>query len=671
MSRFFYGKLAFHNLKKNIGLYLPYVVTAIGVFAMYYIMAAISRDEGLEQMPHAGDMQMILGMGCGVIAIFAVIFLFYTNSFLMKRRNREFGLFNILGMGKRHIGKMMFWETVMVAFVSILGGLAVGIALNKLVILVLLKITESDVSFGFSISLAAISSAIALFVGIFGATLAYNLYQVWKSKPIELLHSSNKGESEPKTRWLLALVGVLALGFGYGIAIWVTKPLEALLMFFLAVILVVLGTYCLFTAGSIALLKILRKNKGYYYRTSHFISVSGMIYRMKQNAVGLANICILSTMVLVMISGTLSLYIGMEDAVHTRSPRDISIKGREMTEESRAMAVQFLEQAAAESGLSVEAMTEYTSLSFSAWKKGTKFETASADDDAFDSSNGELCILAVVPLMDYERITGDRQDLKENEVLIYTGRGKRDAESIQFQNKTFQVKSYLQELNLEGLGTEVVYDVYFVVVKNSTVQQEFYEMQKAVYGEHASSLEHNIYADVSGTPEQSRQCAERIIEMREDYNAAQGEQAALSFSVDSKENIRESFLMLSGGFLFLGIFLGFVFLMATVMIIYYKQISEGYEDKGRFEIMQKVGMSRREVKGSIRSQILKIFFLPLLMACIHLTMAFPMLNRLVSLFGLYNVPLFALCTAATVGVFALIYGIVYGITAKAYYKIVE
>lgn len=282
-----------------------------------------------------------------------------------------------------------------------------------------------------------------------------------------------------------------------------------------------------------------------------------------------------------------------------------------------------------------------------------------------------MCILAVVPLMDYERITGDRQDLKENEVLIYTGRGKRDAESIQFQNKTFQVKSYLQELNLEGLGTEVVYDVYFVVVKNSTVQQEFYEMQKAVYGEHASSLEHNIYADVSGSAEQGRQCAERIIEMREDYNTAQGGQAALSFSVDSKENIRESFLMLSGGFLFLGIFLGFVFLMATVMIIYYKQISEGYEDKGRFEIMQKVGMSRREVKGSIRSQILKIFFLPLLMACVHLTMAFPMLNRLVSLFGLYNVPLFALCTAATVGVFAVIYGIVYGITAKAYYKIVE
>lgn len=671
MSGFFYGKLAIGNLRKNLGLYLPYVITAIGVAAMYYIMAAISRDEGLEQMPHTKDMQMILGLGSGVIAIFAVIFLFYTNSFLMKRRKKEFGLFNILGMEKRHIGKMMFWETLTVAAVSILGGLLAGIALNKLVTMVLLRILELDVPFGFMVSLPAMASVVVLFLGIYGATLAYNLFQVWKSKPIELLQSAHRGEAEPRTRWLLALLGLVFLGVGYGIAIWVKNPLEALLMFFLAVILVILGTYCLFTAGSVALLKLLRKNKGYYYQTRHFISVSGMIYRMKQNAVGLANICILSTMVLVMVSGSLCLYTGMEDAVNTRLPKDISVKGRDLTEEGRAVSMRFLEQAAGEGGLSIEAMTEYSSLGCTAWKKGEKIQFLSVSDDVFSNTNGELCVLEIVTLMDYERITGDRQELKENEILVYTGRGDKDAASLQFGDKSFQVKSYLEELDLEGLGTEIAYDVYFVVVKNSGIQQRLYEMQKASYGDNASAIEHCIYADLSGTQEQARACAERIQQLREEYNASQGEQGALNVSVDSKDEMREGFLMLSGGFLFLGIFLGFVFLMATVMIIYYKQISEGYEDKGRFEVMQKVGMSRREVKASIQSQILKVFFLPLLMACIHLAAAFPMLNRLVSMFGLDNVPLFAVCAVGTVGVFAVIYGIVYGITAKAYYKIVE
>ncbi len=671
MSRFFYGKLAFGNLKKNFGIYLPYMIAAIGVTAMYYIMAAICRDPGLDKIPHPEEMRMILGLGSWVIAIFSVIFLFYTNSFLMKRRKKEFGLFNILGMGKRHIGKMMFWETAMVAAASILGGLAAGIALNKLVILVLLRVTDLEVSFGFTVSLPAVGSVLALFLCIFGATLAYNLLQVWKSKPIELLQSTSRGEAEPKTRWLMALLGLVALGIGYGIAIWVERPLEALLMFFLAVILVIIGTYCLFTAGSIALLKLLRKNKGYYYKTSHFISVSGMVYRMKQNAVGLANICILSTMVLVMVSGTLSLYAGLEDMLETRSPKDILVKGNDMPKEARDIAVQFLEQAAGEAGLSVEAMTEYSSLGCAAWKKGGRFDFLSVSDDAFEGDNGELCMVEVMDLVDYERITGDRQELKEDEVLVFTEKGDRETEGLQFQDMRFQVKSYLEELNMEGLGTEIVYDVYVVVVKNSSILQQVYEMQKASFGENASSIGHYIYADVSGTPEQSRECADRVIQLREGYNASHGGQGGISFSVDSKEEMREGFLIFCGGFLFLGIFLGVVFLIATVMIIYYKQISEGYEDKGRFEIMQKVGLSRREVKASIRSQILKVFFLPLVTACLHLAVAFPMLNRLIFLFGMDNMPLFAICTAATVGVFAVIYGIVYGITAKAYYKIVE
>lgn len=353
MNGFFYGKLAYGNLKKNGRLYLPYILAAVGIGAMYYIMVALTGDEGIMEMPGAVELKMIMGLGCGVIMVFAVIFLFYTNSFLMKRRKKEFGLFHILGMEKRHIGKMMFWETCMVGAISIAGGLLGGIILYKLVVLVLLHITGLEVPFGFRISISGAATVAACFAVIFIMTLLYNLRQVQKANAIELLHSGSQGEREPKTRWLLALVGLAALGLAYGIAIVTEDPVGAMLLFFVAVLLVVLGTYCLFTAGSIAMLKMMRRNKGYYYKTKHFTSVSGMIYRMKQNAVGLANICILSTMVLVMVSGTVSLYIGVDDIVNTRYPKDFSITGYDVPDQGKAALKEMLLQAAEESGLTV------------------------------------------------------------------------------------------------------------------------------------------------------------------------------------------------------------------------------------------------------------------------------------------------------------------------------
>lgn len=667
MSKFFYGKLAFSNLKKNRRLYLPYIITAVGVSAMYYIMLAIAGDEGVKKMPGSSDLQVILNLGCGVIGIFAVIFLFYTNSFLMKRRKKEFGLFNILGMEKRHIGKMMFWETLMIAGVSILCGAAVGIILNKLVILVLLRITDLEVPFGFSISVSAIVSMVILFLCIFLATLLYNLFQIRKAKPIELLQSASQGEAEPKTRWVMAVIGVLALGAGYGIAIWVKDPVGTLMLFFVAVILVMLGTYCLFTAGSIAVLKLMRRNKNYYYKTSHFISVSGMIYRMKQNAVGLANICILSTMVLVMVAGTVSLYAGVDDVMNNRYPKDIALQGYDLTEEEKQAAGEIVDQGVSDAGLTLEDMTEYTSLGITVWKSG---ENMAVIDSAADSTpEGEMVITEFMTLADYEQLAGEKQELAEDEVLVYAKGGEVGEEKYHFNDKTFRIEKYLKNLNVEGMDDYVAYDVYFVIVKNSSVLNQIYEMQKEIYGDHASAVVHYMYVDVSGTPDQSIACRDKINERLEQYNAEHGE-SPIALSINTREASRESFLIFCGGFLFLGVFLGFVFLMATVLIIYYKQISEGYEDKVRFEIMQKVGMSPKEVKASIRSQILKVFFLPLVMACIHLTAAFPMMNRLIQLFNMNNPGLFAICTVITVGVFAVIYGIVYGITAKAYYRIV-
>lgn len=669
MNSFFYGKLAVGNLKKNIGLYLPYILTAVGIGAMYYIMGAITRDEGIEKMPGSQNLLMILTLGCGVIAIFAVIFMFYTNSFLMKRRKKEFGLFNILGMEKRHIGKMMFWEILMVAVISIAGGIVVGIVLNKLVVLALTRLLDFEVPFGFSVSMRAVTSVIILFSFIFAITLVYNLFQVQKARPIELLQSSSQGEQEPKTRWGLTIIGLLALGAGYGIAILVKDPVSALLLFFVAVLLVMLGTYCLFTAGSIAVLKLLRRNKNYYYKTSHFTSVSGMIYRMKQNAVGLSNICILSTMVLVMVAGTFSLYMGADTALHSRYPKEITISGLGMTDAGRVLMRESAMQAAADLGLSVEEVSYYTNLSFSALKDGEKLNIEGVSDGAeITVPEGELSIVEWLTLEEYQRLGGKEAELAEDEVLVYTAHGDRNDTQYQLMDEVFRIKEYLPEMNLDDMRIEVLYDVYFIVVKDESVIQKLYEIQKSVYGDHASNIETLVCLDVSGGAEEEIALKERIEQILGEQNPDAREGMV---SVTSRSQRRSDDMILYGGFLFLGIFLGLVFLMATTMIIYYKQVSEGYEDKVRFEIMQKVGMNKKEVRASIRSQIIKVFFLPLIMACIHLAAAFPLMNRLLLMFGMSDVRLFAICTIATVGLFAVIYVIVYSITARAYYKIVE
>ncbi len=668
MNRFFYGKLAFGNLKKNGRLYLPYILAAIGIGAMFYIMLALTADEGIGKMPGAAELKMIMGLGCGVVMIFAVIFLFYTNSFLMKRRKKEFGLFHILGMEKRHIGKMMFWETCMVGFISIAGAAAAGVVLYKLVVLVLLRITGLEVPFGFTISASGIGNMAICFAAIFLATMLYNLVQVQKANAIELLHSANQGEKEPKTRWFLAILGVLALGGGYVIAIVTEDPLGALLMFFVAVLLVILGTYCLFTAGSIALLKIMRKNKTYFYKTKHFISVSGMIYRMKQNAVGLANICILSTMVLVMVSGTISLYLGIDDIISTQYPRDIAIAGYgSLTDGQKSDLKGMFQQAAEESGQSVEGMVEYTTLDISVWKSGGNMVIANPEDG---QPEGTLCVLEILTLEEYNRVAKEPGQLQEDEIFVCVRQGEAGDTSYSLNGKNLRIKEYLEDFQLEGMDKMIVYDGYFLVVKDRQVMQELYEIQKEVYGERASEETYSIFADLSGGPGQMEQYEERFLGLLEEYNQTKGEGGTIAARLTIKDERREMMMVFCGGFLFLGVFLGFVFLMATVLIIYYKQVSEGYEDKGRFEIMRKVGMSPKEVKASIHSQIMKVFFLPLVMAGVHLAMAFPMMNRLLMLFNLRNPGLFAACTVVVVCIFAGIYGIVFGITAKAYYRIV-
>lgn len=653
MNKLFYTKLAAQNIKKNSRFYFPYLLTCIGTIAGFYIMCSITFDEGISKMPGAAPLQTILYMGCFIVGIFAAIFLFYTNSFLMKRRKKEIGLYNILGMGKRHIAIVLFFESLFVGMIGIVGGLALGILFNKLILLALFKIMDFGVPFGFSISVPSIVVTCILFGIIIIVTLLSNLAKVHVAKPIELLYGNNMGEKEPKTKWILAILGVLLLGTGYYIALTVEDPILALSLYFLAVICVILGTYCLFTAVSIAVLKLLRKNKAFYYQPKHFTAVSGMIYRMKQNAVGLANICILSTMVLVMISTTVSLYAGAEDSLLKLYPSEVTVYV-DVREDKDAVKNDIAE-AVAKNELSMENVSERTYLSFGAGKIGNEF---TFDRERSDAAAAILCICTTE---EYNRLTGKDAALNEGEVLLYTANAQAFSGKFLIGDREFRVRETLQEFPEVAMFLSYLSPVYYMVVPDEGTFTAIEQMQKNAYGEAASVAQYSLGFDLNGSKEEEKACIKDI-----------GNSLQMQFTIRSRMESADSFYGLYGGFLFLGLFLAVLFTMAAVLIIYYKQVSEGYEDKERFEIMQKVGMSHSEVKHTINAQILMVFFLPILVACIHLAFNFKIMTKLLMLFGLVNCEhLFLICTGITIGVFCIVYGLVYLLTSKTYYKIVR
>lgn len=664
MNKGMYTKLAITNIKNNRQFYFPYLLTGIITVAMFYIMCAFESNPGIQSMPGAKDLGLILRLGIGVIGIFAVIFLFYTNSFIIKRRKKELGIYNILGMEKRHIAKILSKEAFFTAIIAIGGGLVTGVLFHKLACMLLYRMIGFNGGITFSFSKKGVMITAILFAIVYLLTYIYDLFQVQLANPIELLQSGNKGEREPKTKAIMAVLGVLCLGTGYFIAITTKNPIKALTLFFVAVILVIIGTYLLFTAGSIALLKILRRNKGYYYQTKHFTSVSGMIYRMKQNAVGLANICILSTMVLVAVSTTVSLYVGIEDIMKERYPNEINISAYYDTgapaEDSIAPIV---EKSVKESGRKIRHEEDYLELYFAAIKDQGQY---SLDKEKVKTAGDRVSGFVVLTREDCKKKYNEEiPELAENEVALFTIK-KTDMDTLVLENRSYHVKEIKQFQNTEDFETiaDMMDEYYYVIVNDVQDMERLWQLQKDIYQENSSSISRQVRLDIDGDSEQKKECFENI------KTALGPEQAKARILIDSRQSSLDEFYQIYGGFLFLGLFLGILFLMITVLIIFYKQISEGYDDKERFSIMEKVGMSNDEVKATIRSQVRTVFFLPILMAAIHVGMAFPMIKRLLSLFGLSNTALFAGCMAGTILVFALIYLLVFLKTSKTYYKIV-
>ena len=671
MHKGIFSRLAKQNIRNNKSTYIPYIITCIFCIAMIYMMEFLRDCPTLDQaVRQADEVRMIVFTGEIVVEIFCIIFLIYSNSFLMKRRQKEIGLYNILGLERNHIGIVMFLETIITSIGSLAGGIAAGIIGSKLALLLLLKLLHIPSVLGFYISVKGIFTCLFMFGIIFLMILFLNLAKIHLSRPVELLRGNNTGEKEPVVKWLMALIGFICLGAGYYLAVTTESPIKAITIFLLAVILVMAGTYLLFTAGSIVILKFLRRRKSFYYRTGNFISISGMLYRMKQNAIGLASICILSTGVLLMIAMTVSIYFGMNDIMLNRYPYDVDMSVTSISEEECQTAIEAFEKAIADNKVPVEKSVEEIYLDIVCSKNGDQILIKPANTIRNSDS---VLVLSLLDQAEYERLTGISANLNDGEIFAwYPSAVQKD--SVTVDEKEFTVKKWLDK-NPLTCGEDAVSDNAVLVVTDEDFKK-FDEMRTEMYKGVSSApagedLTLHLGLDITGSETDKIDFGTPVMEVVKDLkkNGGLSENSWITSGIRQQEY--ESYYADNGSLLFIGIFLGSLFLMGTAMIIYYKQISEGYEDQKRFEIMQKVGLSRREVRSSVRRQILMVFFLPLLMAMLHITMAFPMIRRLLLLFGMTNTKLFIGCTAGTVLIFAVVYGLIYLMTARSYYHIVE
>ncbi len=666
MNAGFYPKLAWNGIRKNKKLYLPYLLTCTGMITIFYILAFLSENRATAGMRAGNIVQYILSLGTWVIGAFSLIFLFYTNSFLIRKRKKEFGLYNILGMGKRNLAIILLWETLIVAGISLICGLCCGVLLSKAAELCLTNILNEEITLTFSVEPKALVNCALLFSAIFILILLNTLRQIRVAKPIELLHSESVGEKPPKANWFLAILGAVILAAAYTIALMIDNPIQAILNFFLAVILVIIGTYILFVSGSVALCKLLQKNKNYYYKTNHFVSVSSMLYRMKRNGAGLASICILSTMILVMVSSTVCLFVGTENSLKEVYPRDIiiSTENTSQPEPIKHIAADILKEKQAEP----KDEMEYRELSFTSYlENGTLIlDTNSIQNISFTN----LRLLCIYTLEDYNRILGKEETLGENEVLLHTSRTDFAESSIRIEGcPELQIKKTVDDYIPDGEASTMFSSSLFLIVPDAETMEQISRIQAEAYGKNASEITDYYAFNLNLNDKKQIEIYEEIFaRMKEEFSKTE---TPYHFQIKSLANERPGHYELNGGFFFLGIFLGLIFLAATVLIMYYKQISEGYEDQSKFEIMQKVGMTKKEIRKSINSQILTVFFLPLIAAGVHTALAFPIISKMLMLFSIENTPLLAGSTFVTYLIFAVFYIFVYRITSRAYYGIVS
>lgn len=665
-----YPRLALNSINKNRKLYTPYILTCIGMIMMFYIVCFLANTDMTSTIIGASVVKLIMVLGSMVMAVFSLVFLFYTNSFLIKRRKKEFGLYNILGMGKANLSKVLICESLTIGTISILCGLFLGILFSKLSELLFVNILGGEIDFDFKIDFTVIKYTLILFAVIFLLLLLNTLKQIKSAQPIELLRSENAGEKPPKANHLFAIAGIVLLIMAYAIAVSVQTSIEAMLWFFVAVVMVIIATYLLFIAGSVSFCKILQKNKNYYYQTNHFVSVSSMIYRMKRNGAGLASICIICTMVLVMISTTVCLYSGGEDSLQKRYPRNYIITASSVQLDNLYSAdAELLKETAYNTAVdhnyTPENILDYSYACFDASIEDNKIMPLVIHP----TNSQNITRVYLISIDEYNKITGENEALTENQAMICALRFRFKGASLQLGDNTeYTVTKKLKEFVNNGDAFQQISPVLYVVVPDIEKAAASYSGLADFQGDKLVTFNRVYGYDLACDDEQQIEIAEIY---KDNLSNVQYNEENLNCSWDCSSLERTEFMGIYGGLFFLGILLGIVFIFAAVLIIYYKQVSEGYEDQSRFEIMQKVGMNKSEIKKSINSQVLTVFFIPLAMSAIHLVFAMPLLYKILILLSGTTTLTLILTTLACFAVFALFYIIVYIITSKAYYQIVS
>ena len=687
MNKGFYLKMAWGNIRKNRNIYLPYLLAASVMTALFYIQGSLCDMVDISSMKGKRMMSSLLGISTPITGIFSLVILFYVNSFVMKQRKKEFGLYNVLGMEKRHLVRLMSVEILLVAVFSLVFGISGGALFSQLFFLIFYKMIRMEADLTMVIPRGAVIETLTLFGILFCLVLLYDIVAVIRTRPVELLKSESQGEREPKVHGLAALIGVAALTGGYVIAQKVESPMEAMLWFFAAALLVIIGTYGLFMAGSIALLKWMKKRECFYYRPSSFISVSGMLYRMKQNAAGLAGICILSTMVMVTIGASLCIFSGVSEGIREEYPREYFLQMHysedlkpETYQDTTSDVKKLVEAQMEENGSRVENMLSYTRCNM-VYRKGKDGYEAEMGDLADTNDYENLVYVQYLLREDYEANTGKKTEIPDDvaafyeseeglipgETLLfgdYSIKGKRLEEPVETAVASWYsgIKKRVQVL-LPGI--EEMEKLTESLGKNF---ETYYGLEEGEGPSATYFLGWNYYFDISGKQEPAEEFLEKL---RSSWETEKASEWAYISTFQNRTEEEEYLFQEYGTILFIGFFLGMIFLLATVLIIYYKQVTEGYDDRKRFVIMQDIGLSQAEVKKTIRTQVLLVFFLPLGAAGLHMAMAFKVLVKMMALFSAYNIKLFSLCIGLTVAVFALVYFLVYTVTARIYYKIVS
>lgn len=671
---FFFPRLAWEGIRKNKRLYIPYLLSCAGMVMMYYILHALSCSPTVLNMRGGSNVGQFLSIGKFVLAAFSLLFLFYTHSFLTRRRYREFGLYSILGMDRRGIGRVVLWESLMTACISLLVGMGLGVLFSKLAELGLINAIHGEIDYGFRISPEAVKTTPIIFCVIFFLLTLRSLLKVRKSRPLELLRSEQAGEKPPKANYMLAILGLLLLGAAYWSSLSIQSPMTALLLFFAAVIMVIIATYLLFISGSVTLCRMLQKNKRYYYQKQHFVSVSSMAFRMKRNGAGLASICILATMVLVMIASTSSLYFGADDALRSRFPLDTQIeihqyKADEMSEDTvKAVRAKYEEAAKAFDFVPDEAR-EYRYASITGMMSKSDVNVDSSDIDSSLLDYDRLRTLYFVSVTDHNKLMGTEETVNPGEALVWPVRCEYDRDTISMGGVTLRVAGKPEKAMPIAEAYSTVIPALIILIPDLETLRP---MEALIDSTGTPMLDYRWYYGYNWNGALSDEDATALFHAQCDAVRDTDMKAKLvTANTGCIAEERYDFYSTFGGLFFLGIILSAVFLFAAVVIIYYKQISEGYEDQKRFSIMRKVGMTGRDIKKSINSQVLTVFFAPLLFAGMHLAFAFPFVWKLLQLFNLRNLPLVIWISVIAFFVFGILYLCIYKLTAGAYYRIVS